>query len=104
MKQVQTLREALALLRRYPIPVVISWRDLPDGNWKDLLRPADLLTQPPSLIVSYQPLGRCFWSEVLSLGGYDVLVKPFSFLDVFRLVSLAWERWKDRATEAANAS
>jgi hypothetical protein len=34
------------------------------------------------------------------LGGYDVLVNPFGAPDVFRLVSLAWENWKDRNRSA----
>jgi hypothetical protein len=80
--------------------VVISWYEMPDGNWKDLLRQLRLLTKPPLLAVSYQPTGRYFWSEVVSLGGYDVLVNPFGAPDVFRLVSLAWENWKDRNRSA----
>jgi hypothetical protein len=31
-----------------------------------------------------------------SLGGYDVLVKPLGAPDVFRLVSLARENWKEQ--------
>jgi len=95
MRQLRTCHEALAFLRQNPVPLVISWCEMPDGNWKDLLRQLPLLTKPPLLAVSYQPTGRCFWSEVISLGGYDVLVKPFGAPDVFRLVSLAWENWKD---------
>ena len=102
MQEAQTYQEALECVRRSSIPVVISWCDLRDINWKDLwkhlLRQVTLLTRPPLLIVSYQPVSHCFWSEVLNLGGYDVLVKPFEPWDVFRLVSLAWERWRDRAS------
>ena len=97
MRQLQTCQQALAFLRQNPLPLVISWCEMPDGNWKDLLRQLPLLTKPPLLAVSYQPTGRCFWSEVISLGGYDILVKPFGASDVFRLVSLAWENWKDRS-------
>jgi DNA-binding response OmpR family regulator len=100
MQQLQTCQQALAFLRQNPLPLVISWCEMPDGNWKDLLRQLPLLTKPPLLAVSYQPTGRCFWSEVISLGGYDVLVKPFGAPDVFRLVSLAWENWKDRNRSA----
>ena len=100
MRQLQTCQQALAFLRQNPLPLVISWCEMPDGNWKDLLRQLPLLTKPPLLAVSYQPTGRCFWSEVISLGGYDVLVKPFGAQDVFRLVSLAWENWKDRNRSA----
>src|SRR6476660_9011287 len=95
MRQFQTCQQALAFLRQNPLPLIISWCEMPDGNWKDLLRQLPLLTKPPLLAVSYRPTGRCFWSEVISLGGYDVLVKPFGAPDVFRLVSLAWENWKD---------
>ena len=97
MRQLQTCQQALVFLRQNPLPLVISWCEMPDGNWKDLLRQLPLLTKPPLLAVSYQPTGRCFWSEVISLGGYDILVKPFGASDVFRLVSLAWENWKDRS-------
>jgi DNA-binding response OmpR family regulator len=104
MRQLQTCQQALAFLRQNPLPLVISWCEMPDGNWKDLLRQLLLLNKPPLLAVSYQPTGRCFWSEVISLGGYDVLVKPFSAPDVFRLVSLAWENWKDRNRSARSRS
>ena len=97
MRQLQTCQQALVFLRQNPLPLVISWCEMPDGNWKDLLHQLPLLTKPPLLAVSYQPTGRCFWSEVISLGGYDILVKPFGASDVFRLVSLAWENWKDRS-------
>jgi hypothetical protein len=100
MRQLQTCQQALAFLRQNPIPLVISWCEMPDGNWKDLLCQLPLLNKPPLLAVSYQPTGRCFWSEVISLGGYDVLVKPFGAPDVFRLASLAWENWKDRNRSA----
>jgi DNA-binding response OmpR family regulator len=96
MRQLQTCQQALAFLRQNPLPLVISWSEMPDGNWRDLLRQLRLLTKAPLLAVSYQPAGRFFWSEVISLGGYDVLVWPFGAPDVFRLVSLAWENWKDR--------
>ena len=95
MRQLQTCQQAFAFLRRNPIPLIISWSEMPDGNWKDLLRQLALLTRPPLLTVSYQPTGHYFWSEVMSLGGYDVLVRPFSAPDVFRMVSLAWENWKE---------
>ena len=100
MRQFETCRQVLAFLRQNPIPLIISWSEMPDGNWRDLLRQLMLLTNPPLLAVSYQPTGRYFWSEVISLGGYDVLVKPFNAPDIFRMVSLAWESWKDRNRSA----
>ncbi len=34
------------------------------------------------------------WSEVLNLGGYDVLLKPFEPGEVLRVVNSAWTCWK----------
>jgi hypothetical protein len=99
IEEAHTCQQALEFVRGNLIPVVISWCDQRDVNWKglwkDLLRRATLLVRPPLLIVSYQPMGHCFRSEVLNLGGYDVLVEPFEPGEVFRLLSLAWERWRD---------
>ena len=47
MRQLQTCQQALAFLRQNPLPLVISWCEMPDGNWKDLLRQLPLLTKPP---------------------------------------------------------
>jgi DNA-binding response OmpR family regulator len=35
------------------------------------------------------------WAEVLNLGAYDLLMKPFDLTEVFRVVSLAWRHWKN---------
>jgi hypothetical protein len=47
MRQFQTCRQVLAFLRQNPIPLIISWSEMPDGNWRDLLRQLMLLTNPP---------------------------------------------------------
>jgi DNA-binding response OmpR family regulator len=33
-----------------------------------------------------------FWAEVLNLGGYAVLAKPFDIKEVYRVVGFACER------------
>jgi DNA-binding response OmpR family regulator len=43
------------------------------------------------------------WAEVLNIGGYDVLAKPFVPAEVFRTISLAWLNWKDMKGTAAAA-
>jgi hypothetical protein len=76
MQEAHSCREALECMRRNLTPVVTSWCDLRDFRWKDvwkhLLRQVALLVHPPLVIVSYQPVSDCFWSEVLNLGGYDI--------------------------------
>ena len=43
------------------------------------------------------------WGEVLNLGAYDVLSKPFHRTEVTRIISLAWLYWKDRQAAAAES-
>jgi hypothetical protein len=41
------------------------------------------------------------WAEVLNLGGYDLLMKPFEEAEVYRVVGLAWLFWKDHVERRA---
>lgn len=91
-----TRSEALALLHKDRVAVVISERDLPEGDWKDVLRELQPLTDPPFLIVTSRHADHHLWAEVLNLGGHDVLPKPFHTSEVTRVVSLACQRWASR--------
>lgn len=98
--------EAMAILRRAPVPVVICDRSLPDGDWKDVLRDAAALPRPPLLIVACRLADDRLWADVMNSGGYDVLEKPFHHSELVRVVSLAWLAWKgqwQRALESGTA-
>jgi DNA-binding response OmpR family regulator len=86
-------KEARPLIYRDSFPVIVSERDLPDGDWKDILFLTQAREKSPLLIVTSRLADESLWSEVLNLGGYDVLVKPFDPAEVWRTVSLAWDRW-----------
>ena len=49
----------------------------------------------PLLIVTARCADDQLWAEVLNLGGYDVLMKPFERTEVIRVISLAWLNWKN---------
>ncbi len=83
--------DAVETLRRRPVGVVLCDRDLPDGGWKDVFRMIASLSSPPPLIVTSRFANERLWAEVLSMGGYDVLSKPFDADEVVRAVSLAQE-------------
>jgi CheY-like chemotaxis protein len=68
---------ALAVLRERKIPVVITERDLPVGDWKDLLVALQQLPYNPFLVVTSRIAHEHLWAEVLNLGGHDVVAKPF---------------------------
>jgi two-component system nitrogen regulation response regulator GlnG len=75
--------------------VVITDCVLPDGNsWRDLLTAIQTQPSPPSLIVADRQADERIWVEVLNLGAYDLVVKPFDANEVFLVVSSAWRSWK----------
>jgi DNA-binding response OmpR family regulator len=87
---VRTLGSALALLREQPVPVVITERDLPLGDWKDLLAAIQHLSHRPLLVVASRLADEYLWTEVLNLGGHDVLAKPFQAKELRWVLESAW--------------
>ena len=92
-RQVRSCREALAFLQRNPVPVVVCERDLPDGNWRDVMEPLSAMSDPPEVIVTSRLADDHLWLEVLNAGGYDVLTKPLDRQEARRTVALAWQQW-----------
>ena len=92
----KSCRQALRVLSNHAIAVLICERDLPDGSWWNLLDAAMKLSAPPNLIVCSRLADDWLWAEVLNLGGYDLLIKPFDREEVSRVVFLAWDSWKRR--------
>lgn len=94
LRGVGSLREAREFLRHDSSYVVICEKDLPDCTWQEILEELAALKHPPPLIVTSRLADERLWAEVLNLGGYDVLMKPFDPLEVVRVVSLAWRHLK----------
>jgi DNA-binding NtrC family response regulator len=92
--------EALGVLRRHRVPVVLCDSDMPEGGWKEVLAGLGQLSECPLLIVASRGADDNLWSEVLNLGGYDVLMKPFDHQEVVRVISLAWLHWKQQREHA----
>jgi len=84
----KSLREATALLGERP-SLILCEKDLPDGNWKDVFHAAHGLDNPPPVVVVSRHADERLWAEVLNLGGYDVLLKPFENSEVSRVTSMA---------------
>jgi DNA-binding response OmpR family regulator len=101
----KTLREAAGYLQCQAPSVVICERDLPDGTWKDALHFAERLPNPPLLLITSRHADDNLWAEVLNLGGYDVLMKPFDRAEVTRVVGMAWRhRLRPPPSRAASPS
>lgn len=97
---VRCWREALDHLSRHRAAVVVCERDLPDSDWKQVLAELGSMPDSPLLIVTSRWADDYLWAEVLNLGGYDVLMKPFDQTEVVRVVSLAWLNWKNNRDRA----
>jgi len=89
-------REATRLIRESNPSLILCERDLPDGSWKDVFRTAAGLGAPPTVVVVSRQADERLWAEVLNLGGYDVLLKPFDHVEVRRVMNMA-SRHRNRA-------
>jgi len=87
--------EATNILRQTSVPVILCESELPDGNWKGLLSALTGMQNPPLMIVTSRLADEYLWAEVLNLGGYDVLAKPFNSIEVIQVMSMACRRWND---------
>lgn len=71
-----TVCDAQPFLSRFS--VIVCDEQLPDGNWKDVLKQLQTLPTKPSLIVTSHLADERLWAEVLNLGGYDLLIEAVS--------------------------
>ena len=85
--------QALQQLTSERIELVICERDLTDGNWKTILAGAEAMEPAPLVLVVSAHADESLWAEVLNLGGYDVLLKPFDRNEVNRVIAMAWRFW-----------
>lgn len=92
LHRVGACSEARSFMRQFLPRIVVCDEVLADGNWRDIL--GDLQSGPhnPPLIVVSRLADERLWAEVLNLGGYDLLVKPFVASEVTRVVRMAAHR------------
>ncbi len=98
-----TCGEALDCLKEKPIALIVSERRVADGNWRRLLEAVATMHNPPPLIVASRLADERLWAEVLSLGGYDVLMAPFDAEEVLITLRRAYEQWRSQHSRASAA-
>lgn len=96
IRESDSLRSTLLLLKEHLIPLLISERDLYPGNWKELLEQLANSPTPPCVIVASRQADEDLWTKALSAGAYDVLAKPFNASELRRTLSGAWRQWHER--------
>jgi DNA-binding response OmpR family regulator len=70
--------------------IILCECKLPDGNWSEILNQISGAAEEPLLIVTSRIADVSLWAEVLNLGGYDLLAKPFSRQEVRHVLTSAW--------------
>jgi len=55
-----------------------------------------IVPDPPPLIVTSRLADERLWAEVLNLGAFDVIAKPFDRMETMRVISAAWRAWGGR--------
>ena len=81
----RTCRDAFHILSRRRVRLVVTDSYLSDGDWKGLLGEASRLLSRPSVVVAV-PHDENLRCEVLRLGGFDTLYKPFDREDIDRVI------------------
>lgn len=88
------VRQALNTIRTKPVAVVVCERDLPGSNWRLVLDELLQIPAAPLMIVVSRLADEALWAEVLNLGGYDVLLKPFEPKELMWSVTSAFRHWE----------
>ena len=85
-----TYREAMSQLNRHRVPIIVCEHQLPDGSWKEVLSHLAQLADRHWLIVISKHADEHLWSEVLALGGYDLLETPLKESEAGYVIGSAW--------------
>ena len=96
-----TCREAKAELKRDRMAVIICQCHLIDGNWKDVLSALAPILNPPRLIVVSRLADDELWTEVLDMGGFDLLAAPLREVEVAYSVGAAALDWMEAQKQIA---
>lgn len=100
-EHVKDIKQARAKLLEKGFGVILTEAKLPDGIWLDVLGLARQTSPDTEVIVTDSLADARVWSEVLNLGGYDMLAQPFYAPEVQRILSNACTRIP-RARNAAS--
>jgi DNA-binding response OmpR family regulator len=82
--------EAWRVLHRDNVDVVVVEAEFPDGiAWRDLIHEIAEMHGCQAVIVASRLADDRLWAEVLNLGGYDLLAKPFDRDELVRVIAMA---------------
>ena len=94
----RTCAEAVAAVRRTAAPIVLCDERFADGEWKDIWNELGKNPCPPEFILASRLADERLWAELLNLGGYNLLTKPFRAEEVIRTIHGALTEWQRART------
>jgi hypothetical protein len=86
-------------LRRSLYHVALLPAALPDNGWWSLWGEITLLYPRPEILVYAQTASFQLWSGVLEVGGYDVIIEPFTEEEIQSAVLRAAGSFKERFSD-----
>ena len=84
----RTCREALRQISGGQPRIVLCDKQLPDGDWKDIIGWLADDPEPPRMIVLAGD-DSAFYAEAINLGAYDVLMRPLDGEELRRVALIA---------------
>jgi DNA-binding NtrC family response regulator len=99
----KTCRDGGARLSQIPVSVIFCEQTLPDGSWHDVLGYVAADGSDVPLVVTARLADEYLWAEVLNLGGFDVLAKPFCKREVLHTITSAILRGAKSNRRAASS-
>jgi len=96
-------RHAMHFLESNPVQVVLAESELPNWDWRKVLYDLRRLAHPPQLIVTSRTADDYLWSEVLNIGGYDVLPQPLERDEAERVIAAACRAFSRPMSRAGHA-
>ena len=86
--------EAVRIVRETSVPIVLCDRDVGAGPWQETMAALIAARRGACVILLSIVADQYLWDEVIRLGGFDVLTRPFQKEQVLAMLMFAYTHWK----------
>jgi DNA-binding NtrC family response regulator len=88
--------EALRRLKEKEVSIVLCDRNWGDTPWQQTMQDLIAARRGACVILLSNVADQYLWDEVVRLGGFDVLTRPFQREQVTSLLMFAYTHWKTK--------
>jgi DNA-binding response OmpR family regulator len=90
--------EVLRLTDQDVFPVALCDRELPGMDWRDGVRQLRMGHRSPAIILLSTVADQYLWEELVSVGAFDALTRPFRESQTLAMIEFAHIHWKTGLT------